>query len=658
MKSQQEGDTTTIIRHTPLGDLVERHRRDPDHLGLCGVRVQGLWRMSRSSSRCNTSRLTWTHRPSSAGSREIGEEGMVLSRPVECGDAARADAQPRGFLSVVGRLPRPDVELDEHGVDGVSTIGSTASARPGWTRFALSAGSMPAFSWVRADSMRWSWSRTGTRDHHPLPRRHRLLPQPRPDDGLSHPLRDIGMDALDPLEAPPWGDADLTCRSRAVRREASRLWAIWTIWRSWTSWTQTAVVRMALERLEPAGDRGFILGGTASGTYTQRARSQLHRDCRCSSQSVFRPLLGWVPLGEASRNTVIGRIIHGLCRNQTKEQADYMRRLAFIALLAVVAAIFLAGCGPKVEGVPGTVAEVNGNGISSEVYLSELHRKMGQQALKALIEREILLSWAKKEKVAPTSAQVDKYIGVLKERMLYDQLAETLGENGLRADVEGRQARVNLSKKMFKVTDEELEGQYERMKPNYVHGPRKFVAVVIGLDKKWIETAAKKIKGGMDFDEVAQLYSLSKAPIKTWIDVGRSDLPAELVDVVKADQGRQGEQGLHAPRTYVAGQLWYLTVLKSEGKGEKTLDDVKAEVADEVALRKTEMDMTDPGFPFQKEATDFEKKFTDAKKKAKIEIDIPGYRGCDPGLPSGSDADDVWHAARRPPRTGSWTSVS
>jgi hypothetical protein len=31
------------------------------------------------------------------------------------------------------------------------------------------------------------------------------------------------------------------------------------------------IAPMAIERLEAAGDRGFILGGTASGTYTEKA---------------------------------------------------------------------------------------------------------------------------------------------------------------------------------------------------------------------------------------------------------------------------------------------------------------------------------------------------------------------------------------------------
>lgn len=308
-----------------------------------------------------------------------------------------------------------------------------------------------------------------------------------------------------------------------------------------------------------------------------------------------------------------------------KEQADHMRRLAFVALLAIVAAIVLAGCGgPKVEGVPGTVATVNGTGISAEDYLGEMHRKMGQQALKTLIERQILLDWAKKDKVAPTDAQVDKYISVLKREMQYDQFVKTLGETGLRQELERRQALVNLSKKMSPVTDKEVKAQYDRMKMTYVHGPRKFVAVIIGMDKKSIEAAAKKVKGGADFDETAQEYSVSRAPIKTWIDVERKELPAELVAVVKDTKVGAVSKVFALGQTGMPTNYGVLKVMKSEGKGDKSLDDVKGEVEDEVALQKTQPGM-DP--TFSKAAEAFDKKFTDMKKNAKIQIDIPQYRG-------------------------------
>ena len=304
-----------------------------------------------------------------------------------------------------------------------------------------------------------------------------------------------------------------------------------------------------------------------------------------------------------------------------------MKKLVYLALAAIVLVAVLSGCGHKVEGVPGTVAVVNGRDVSGDVYLSELNRKMGEQVLKNLIEREILLSWAADEKVPPTSAQIDKDIDFLKREMQYDVAVQSLGEAGLRAELEGRQARANLSKKMFKAKDIELEQQYEKMKSNYVHGPRKFVAVIINMDKKRVEEAAKKVKGGMDFDEAAQLYSVQRQPIKTWIDLDRKELPAPLLTAVSETKVGSVSKLFSLGQMGTPTNFGILRVTKSEGEADKSLSQVKDEVTDELALRKTTMDMMDPSFPYQKEAGEFDKAFTDRKKKAKIEIDIPQFRG-------------------------------
>ncbi len=80
---------------------------------------------------------------------------------------------------------------------------------------------------------------------------------------------DIGMDALDPLEAPPWGDADLRA-ARAQCGDSVAFLGNLDDMEVLERLSADQVRAMAAERLEAAGDRGFILGGTTSGTYTQK----------------------------------------------------------------------------------------------------------------------------------------------------------------------------------------------------------------------------------------------------------------------------------------------------------------------------------------------------------------------------------------------------
>lgn len=82
-------------------------------------------------------------------------------------------------------------------------------------------------------------------------------------------LVSIGMDALDPLEAAPWGDIEI---GEAVKKFGDKVCLVGNLddMEIIEQLPTGKVVELAEERLSAAGDYGFILGGTASGTYTER----------------------------------------------------------------------------------------------------------------------------------------------------------------------------------------------------------------------------------------------------------------------------------------------------------------------------------------------------------------------------------------------------
>ena len=83
-------------------------------------------------------------------------------------------------------------------------------------------------------------------------------------------LAAIGIDALDPMEAPPWGDVDL---AEARRILGDRVCMVGNLddMEVVDKLDDATVCDIARERLAAAGKRGFVLGGTASGTYGERA---------------------------------------------------------------------------------------------------------------------------------------------------------------------------------------------------------------------------------------------------------------------------------------------------------------------------------------------------------------------------------------------------
>lgn len=83
-------------------------------------------------------------------------------------------------------------------------------------------------------------------------------------------LKALGIDALDPLEAPPWGDVEL---KEAQKRIGNAVCLVGNLddMEILNKMDEKMVKNIALERIRDVKPEGFILGGTASGIYGERA---------------------------------------------------------------------------------------------------------------------------------------------------------------------------------------------------------------------------------------------------------------------------------------------------------------------------------------------------------------------------------------------------
>ena len=81
---------------------------------------------------------------------------------------------------------------------------------------------------------------------------------------------EIGMHALDPMEAPPWGDCNL---EEAKQKLGGKVCLVGNLddMEIMESLEWSEIEPVASERLLQAGPDGFVLGGTASGTYGEHA---------------------------------------------------------------------------------------------------------------------------------------------------------------------------------------------------------------------------------------------------------------------------------------------------------------------------------------------------------------------------------------------------
>ena len=297
-----------------------------------------------------------------------------------------------------------------------------------------------------------------------------------------------------------------------------------------------------------------------------------------------------------------------------------MRKAAFVVIVIAIIAAVLSGCGgTKVTGVPDTVATVNGEKISAASYLEDLNRRIGQDVLTNMIEQKIIIQWAKDTDVPVTEKQIEKQIDTLKRDGVYDDQVKTMGESGVKSEIEALQARINVAKKLYKPSDKDLAMIYSSMKDRYVHGARKQAALIINPDKKKLEEATKALKKDKDFDEVAGMYTdrrfMMRGTIKVWVDETKSSgLPPSLVEAAKDTKDGEVSKIFSIGQPGQPTQYAILKIVDEQPKSDLSEKDVKDELQNFAALQKAQSD------------PDFQKKLNEQKKKAKVEVNIDQYK--------------------------------
>jgi len=81
---------------------------------------------------------------------------------------------------------------------------------------------------------------------------------------------DIGVDALDPLEAPPWGDCDMPAAKRVLQGKVGIVGNLDDM-EVLNQRSTDEILAIGKRLIEEAGPDGFVLSGTASGTYGEHA---------------------------------------------------------------------------------------------------------------------------------------------------------------------------------------------------------------------------------------------------------------------------------------------------------------------------------------------------------------------------------------------------
>lgn len=88
--------------------------------------------------------------------------------------------------------------------------------------------------------------------------------------GYLEMIASIGVDAIDPLEAPPWGDCDIAEAKSLLKGKVCLVGNLDDM-EVLDKKPTDEIVAMGKRLVESAGRDGFVLSGTASGTYGEKA---------------------------------------------------------------------------------------------------------------------------------------------------------------------------------------------------------------------------------------------------------------------------------------------------------------------------------------------------------------------------------------------------
>jgi len=266
--TEQRGDTTVTIVHTPKGDLISRRRRTE----ITSATVEFFLKQPDDIERM----LSIPYEPPDFDLSHykewcdrIGDEGLVMVGLIDGVAVPASWFSPEGFCLAWADAPG----LVEH---------LTAIITERLIHYAerLCRAGVPAFRIVGGEYASVQLGPEGfkrlcipyDRELTDAIHKHGALAHYHNHGPVMRYLEDfaaIDMDSLDPLEAPPWGDADL---GEARRRLGDRICFLGNLddMEVVDKLPTDEVLAIARERLEAAGTRGFMLGGTTSSTFGER----------------------------------------------------------------------------------------------------------------------------------------------------------------------------------------------------------------------------------------------------------------------------------------------------------------------------------------------------------------------------------------------------
>lgn len=264
-----DGTITTAVYHTPAGDLVSRHKRTAitsatiEFPCKTAADVEALLSVPYEP-------LATNFKPFHDARAKYGDDALVCMGVCDAVCWPATVLSPEDFCLLWADAPDLFVEMCRIASERLNAY-VEAACRAGVDAFRIIGGEyvtvqlgpkavprlLAPFDAPQADLMHHYGALVHYHNHGPIMR-------------FLDALADLGIDSLDPLEAPPCGDCDLGEAKRILRGRTCIVGNLDDM-EVLDRLPEREVCDIAAARLEQAGPDGFMLGGTSSGTYGEQA---------------------------------------------------------------------------------------------------------------------------------------------------------------------------------------------------------------------------------------------------------------------------------------------------------------------------------------------------------------------------------------------------
>ena len=244
----------------------------------------------------------------------------------------------------------------------------------------------------------------------------------------------------------------------------------------------------------------------------------------------------------------------------------------------------------------------------------------GMLLMNDLINKRLILQWATKTKDLPADAEIQTELETVEKQPGAQQAIAThlFNEDYLRYDLRAQKARFNIATAALSISPTELAAYYNKNAARYGSPERWGLSAIRTTKRGVLVKIEEALHAGKSFADVAKEFSDDPTAKQKGGDIGVINaadpgFPQPLRDAVK--KLKTGEVSPAVKVVFPQGNVWFFVRLTSrEPATLPPLDTIRKRVEQDALLE------------LAKGYADADKKISEFRQIAKIEINLPGYQ--------------------------------